>query len=60
MLTARKTDETVFRALPEEAVTVSVGGPEKQSAARYRLDDPGEVATFLDRILACRRAETKP
>ncbi len=54
------TDETVFRALPEGAVTVCVGGPEKQSAARYRLDDPDEVATFLDRILACRRVETKP
>lgn len=54
------TDETVFRALPEEALTVSVGGLEKQSAARYRVDDPDEVAGFLDRILACRRAPTKP
>ncbi len=53
------TDETVFLALPEEALTVCVGDPEKQSAARYRLDDPDEVATFLDRILACRRAQPK-
>ncbi len=53
------TDETVFRALPEGAVTVCVGGPEKQSAARYRVDGPDEVAAFLDRILACR-VQTEP
>ena len=54
------TDETVFRALPEKALTVCVGGPEKQSAARYRVDGPDEVSTFLDRILACRRAQSRP
>ena len=48
------TDEAAFRALPAEAITVCVGGPEKQSAARYRLNDPGEVSLFLHRILTCR------
>ena len=54
------TDETVFRALPEKALTVCVGGPEKQSAARYRVDGPDEVSAFLDRILACRRGQSRP
>ena len=48
------TDEAAFRDLPPQSVTVCVGGPEKQSAARYRLNDPGEVSTFLDRILSCK------
>ena len=48
------TDEAAFRDLPRQSVTVCVGGPEKQSAARYRLNDPGEVSTFLDRILSCK------
>ena len=48
------TDEAAFRALPPQSVTVCVGGPEKQSAARYRLNDPAEVSTFLDRILSCK------
>ncbi len=50
------TDESAFRALPPEAITVYVGGAEKVSEARYRLDDPAEVRTFLERILAARRS----
>ncbi len=46
------TDEDAFRALAGQAVTVFVGPPGRLSAARYRLADPGEVATALARILA--------
>ena len=45
------TDETVFEALPCQALTVHVGGGQRQSSARYRLDDPTQVAEFLGRIV---------
>lgn len=49
------TDESAFRALPESAVTVHVGPSEDQSAARFRVADPGEVAESLLRILEIAR-----
>ncbi len=50
------TDETVFRALPPESITVFVGNGETPSAARYRVDDTTEVAEFLRRIASLRGA----
>ncbi len=52
-----ETDEDVFRALPEEAVTVHVGDVIDATAARYRASDPGDVVVALARIarLAGRR-----
>lgn len=44
------TDETVFEALPREALTVHVGDGGKNSRARYRLDGPEQVSEFLGRI----------
>ena len=35
------TDESVFGALPSEAITVFVGPPGHRSLARYRVADPG-------------------
>ena len=52
------TDETVFRALPAGSVTVYVGDVQAVSAARYRLADPGEVASLLERISLLRRSPT--
>lgn len=50
------TDESAFLALPASAVTVHVGPQEDQSAARYRVSGPREVAESLVRILAIARA----
>lgn len=50
------TDESVFGALPHEAVTVFVGPPSHNSLARYRVADPGEVAESLARILDVSRS----
>jgi trehalose 6-phosphate phosphatase len=44
------TDEDAFRALPD-GVTVMVG-PARQTAARYRLNDPDDVARFLGWLAA--------
>lgn len=48
------TDETVFKALPAGAITVHVGDGGQHSQARYRLDDPEQVADFLGRIVHFR------
>ncbi len=56
------TDETVFEALPREALSIHVGNGGKPSRARYRLDDPEQVAEFLGRIvdfLGPRRVEPR-
>lgn len=45
------TDEDAFRALPE-GVTVRVGDPAGETAARYRLADPAEVYSFLEALFA--------
>jgi trehalose 6-phosphate phosphatase len=44
------TDEDAFRALPEPAVTVKVGGG--PTAARYRVDDLAGVHAVLERLVA--------
>ena len=49
------TDESAFRALSGQAVTVFVGPPDNESAARYRVADPHEVTRALDRILTSVR-----
>ena len=49
------TDESAFVALPASAVTVHVGPQKEQSAARYRVSGPREVAESLLRILAIAR-----
>ncbi len=54
------TDETVFRALPAGSITAYVGGVQANSAARYQLADPGEVASLLKKISRLRRNPTKP
>jgi trehalose 6-phosphate phosphatase len=49
------TDETAFIALPEEALTVRVGREDRFTAARFRLDDPDQVAELLGRLANARR-----
>lgn len=49
------TDEDAFRALKNKGITVFVGRP-KKSAAQYYLNNPGEVADFLRRILSLQKA----
>ncbi len=43
-----RTDEDLFAALPESAVTIAVGN--RPSRARYRFRDVWELRKFLDRI----------
>lgn len=47
-------DADAFRALGNAGITVSVGAG-RRPGARYRLRGPGEVAEFLERLLAERR-----
>ena len=52
-----ETDEEVFRALGDRAITVAVG--HRRTAATFRLDDPSAVQTFLiwlARLLPAARA----
>jgi trehalose 6-phosphate synthase/phosphatase len=44
-----KTDEDLFRALPEQALTIKIGI--MASLARYNLKDQQEVVRFLDHLL---------
>lgn len=43
------TDEDAFRALPD-GITVRVGGPDQETAARYRVADPDEVYRLLEAL----------
>ncbi len=52
------TDESAFRALPGDAVTVFVGPRGAGSAARYRLDDPAAVGRALGLILDVCKARS--
>jgi alpha,alpha-trehalase len=45
-----RTDETVFAALKDRGVGIFVGREDQPTDARYRLDDPEEVRTFLLRL----------
>ncbi|MGH7556430.1 MAG: trehalose-phosphatase [Gemmatimonadota bacterium] len=43
------TDEDAFRALPD-GITVRVGDPDQETAARYRLVDPAAVYRLLEEV----------
>jgi trehalose-phosphatase len=47
-----ETDEEAFRVLKEQGVTILVAEDPRPTAALYSLKDPGEVQTFLQRILS--------
>jgi trehalose 6-phosphate phosphatase len=49
-----RTDEDAFKLLPSDAITIRVGPAALPTAARYRVDDPGEVQQFLRSLMACR------
>jgi trehalose 6-phosphate phosphatase len=42
------TDETAFRALGEDGISVFVGDETEETAAQYRVPDPEGVARFLE------------
>lgn len=46
------TDESAFQALGERALRIVVRDGDRQTAADYALDGPGEVRSFLDLLLA--------
>ncbi|MDH7578076.1 MAG: trehalose-phosphatase [Bacillota bacterium] len=48
------TDEDAFRAVAEIGLGVLISRHPRESAARYRLDDPGDVALFLADIFQDR------
>jgi len=52
------TDETVFAVLDGRGAGVFVGEEDRATAARYRLRDPGEVRTFLRRLVVALRGRT--
>jgi trehalose 6-phosphate phosphatase len=47
-----ETDEDAFRVLQDRGVSIRVGEDSWPTAAHYSLKDPGEVQTFLQRILS--------
>jgi len=51
-----QTDEDAFRLLPADAVTIRVGPATTATAARYRLEDPGEVLRFLRALVERRQS----
>jgi len=53
-------DEDAFRFLRGKGITVFVGPLETPSAAEYFLDDPAEVAEFLERFIEARPGEDPP
>jgi len=48
------TDEPAFEALPPQTITVYVGLTPGDTAARYRVDDPGAVADLVERLVSAR------
>lgn len=46
-----QTDEDAFALLPAESITIRVGYSTVHTAARYRIEDPGEVHRFLRAML---------
>ncbi|MCM8789671.1 MAG: trehalose-phosphatase [Candidatus Omnitrophica bacterium] len=44
------TDEDAFKALKDKGITILVGGPKKNSSARYFLRNTAEVLDFLKRV----------
>ncbi len=51
-------DEPVFAAAQRQWVTVRIGCERRESAARYCIDGPHEMAGVLDRILALVGSQT--
>ena len=49
-----RTDEDAFRAIRSRGVGILVAEQERETAASYRLRDPGEVRCFLDRLVRVR------
>jgi trehalose-phosphatase len=50
-----QTDEDAFERLPPESITIRVGPTTLATAARYRVEDPGEVLRFLRALIDSRR-----
>jgi trehalose 6-phosphate phosphatase len=50
-----RTDEDAFKLLPSDSVTIRVGPAQLPTAARYRVDGPGEVQQFLRALMTARR-----
>ncbi|MGE0822133.1 MAG: trehalose-phosphatase [Candidatus Binatia bacterium] len=46
------TDEDAFNVLADRGIGILVADSPTQTAARYRLQDPGEVQQFLQRLLS--------
>ena len=46
------TDEDAYRMLGDRGISIVVGREDRTSAARYALEDTGEVLIFLDRLRA--------
>lgn len=44
------TDEDAFRAINDDGIGIVVMDEPRSTAARYRLRDPGQVQTFLNRL----------
>lgn len=55
-----RTDEDAFKLLPPDSITIRVGPALTRTAARFRVEDPGEVLPFLRTIIACRRGGRQP
>jgi trehalose-phosphatase len=51
------TDEDAFRVLEDRGIGILVAEKGRASAARYRLNDPGEVRLFLRRLGSIAKGE---
>ncbi len=54
------TDETAFRALRDREIGIHVGRDEVETAATLRLDDPEDVARFLESLHAALSSNREP
>jgi trehalose-phosphatase len=52
------TDEDAFRAIRDRGIPVAVNGKKRKTFAHYTLQDPQEVAKFLDNLVAIAEKET--
>jgi alpha,alpha-trehalase len=52
------TDYDAFRALKERGVGIMVGSRAASTGAQYALNDPGEVRSFLERLVALPECQT--
>jgi trehalose-phosphatase len=51
------TDEDAFEALPENQITIKVGGSMKKTSARYWVRDPEEMLDLLEGIAEIRESK---